>query len=155
MPVAASGRRGKGFVSSVSHPTHDVLVRMTSMEVHPGHHHYVVLSLLHKWIRESALPMARGVLLDFGCGGQPYRELFGTRIERYIGADVTASNGIHLDVIITPGEALPLPRASVDTILSTQTLEHIYDTQQYIQECHRLLRPGGILILTVPMQWRM
>ena len=93
-------------------------------------------------------------MLDFGCGGQPYKALFGPRITRYIGADVAASMDIHLDIKITPGAPVPLADASVDTILSTQALEHVYDFSFYVRECHRLLKPGGILILTVPMQWR-
>ncbi len=94
-------------------------------------------------------------MLDFGCGGQPYREFFGTRITRYIGADVAAAQGVSIDLRLTPGDRVPMEDATVDTILSTQTLEHVYDFQLYIEECKRLLRPGGILILTAPQQWRL
>lgn len=94
-------------------------------------------------------------MLDFGCGGQPYRELFGTRITKYIGADVAAAQGVGIDLRLTPGARVPMEDATVDTILSTQTLEHVYDFQLYIEECKRLLRPGGILILTAPQQWRL
>ena len=94
-------------------------------------------------------------MLDFGCGAQPYRELFSPRISRYIGADVAAAKDTTLDVEIAPGEAVPLEDASVDTILATQTLEHVFDFQFYLRECERLLRPGGVLIMTAPMQWRL
>jgi SAM-dependent methyltransferase len=128
---------------------------MSDMELPRDHHHYIVLSLIHHWIRNVALPQANGVMLDYGCGGQPYRSLFETRISEYIGADVEAAFGIELDLEITPGTPLALDCQSVDTILSTQTLEHVYDFRSYLAECRRLLRPGGQLVLTVPMQWRM
>jgi SAM-dependent methyltransferase len=132
----------------------DGILRMKSDDVNSSDHHFIVLSLLHKWLANEALPHVRGVMLDLGCGGQPYKALFSSRYERYIGADIASSMDIHLDIEMTPGEPVPLADASVDTILSTQTLEHVYDFQLYVSECRRLLKPGGIFILTVPMQWR-
>jgi SAM-dependent methyltransferase len=131
------------------------IARMSDMHISSNHHHYIVLSLLHSWITDIALPHASGVLLDYGCGGQPYRSLFETRVSQYIGADVEAAIGIKLDLLIKPDEPLALASQSVDTILSTQTLEHVLYFRKYLAECRRLLRPGGQLILTVPMQWRM
>jgi len=128
--------------------------RMKSADVDSSDQHFIVLSLLHKWLEDVALPHAGGVMLDFGCGGQPYKTLFGSRVTRYIGADVAASRDIHLDIEMPKDGTVPLADDSVDTILSTQTLEHVYDFQFYVRECHRLLKPGGILIITVPMQWR-
>lgn len=131
------------------------IARMSNMHIPGDHHHYIVLSILNRWISEIALLHANGIMLDYGCGGQPYRSLFESRVDKYIGADVEAAIGINLDLIIMPGDPLPLDCSSVDTVLSTQTLEHVYDFQSYLAECRRLLRPGGHLILTVPMQWRM
>ena len=130
-------------------------VRMSDMHPSSNHHHYIVLSLLNNWITDIALEQASGVLLDYGCGGQPYRSLFETRVNQYIGADVEAAIGIKLDLIIEPEAPLALASQSVDTILSTQTLEHVLHFRRYLAECRRLLRPRGHLILTVPMQWRM
>ncbi len=129
--------------------------RMNSTALDSSHAHFIVLSLLNRWLEDTALPHAGGVMLDFGCGGQPYKTLFSTRITRYIGADVAAAMGVQLDLEIVPGEPLPLNESSLDTILSTQTLEHVYDVGFYVRECQRLLKPGGMLILTVPMQWRL
>lgn len=131
------------------------IVRTSNMILPRDHHHYIVLSLIHRWIKNIGLKHANGIMLDYGCGGQPYRSLFETRVDKYIGADVEAAIGTELDLIIRPGDPLALGCQSVDTVLSTQTLEHVYDFQGYLAECRRLLRPGGHLILTVPMQWRM
>lgn len=130
------------------------VVRRKDMALPVWSHHYIVLSRLYAWLEEEAVSYAKGVLLDYGCGGQPYRTLFESRIEKYIGADVTPAAGTMLDIQIAPGHPLPLPSESVDTILSTQALEHVSDFDFYLKECQRLLKPDGVLILTVPMQWR-
>src|SRR5262245_34317396 len=105
-------------------------------------------------MRTIALPAASGVLLDFGCGGQPYRTLFEPYVTRYLGADIAPAAGVELDITFAPGESLPLADGSIDTILSTQVLEHAGDPESYLRECRRLLSPAGRLIITVPMQWR-
>jgi len=128
--------------------------RMASMNVAPDHHHYIVLSLLNQWMSDVAAPAASGILLDYGCGGQPYRELFSRFVTQYIGADVAPAEGIKLDLLFRAGEPLDLPDHSVDTILSSQVLEHVPDPHIYLSECKRLLRPAGRLIISVPMQFR-
>jgi len=129
------------------------LERVHSIEVMRNSHHYIVLSQLNKWLASTAAPAARGMLLDYGCGGQPYKSTFQPYITRYIGADVTAAKGVTLDVELEVGKQAPLPDESVDTILSTQVLEHIYDFHSYLADCARLLKPSGLLIISVPMQW--
>ena len=68
-----------------------------------------------------AAPMASGVVLDYGCGGQPYRRLLERYATRYIGADVAVVADIKLDVALTPGKPVSLTDASVDTILHADT----------------------------------
>jgi SAM-dependent methyltransferase len=130
------------------------LERMRSIEVSLDSHHYIVLSQLNQWIATCAAPAAKGVLLDFGCGGQPYKAIFEPYITKYIGADVVAANGVVLDIELKVDGEVPLPDESIDTILSSQVLEHVYDFQAYLKSCTRLLKPSGRLIITVPMHWR-
>lgn len=128
--------------------------RPRSADVASTSHHYIVLSQLNRWLHDNAVPYSRGVLLDFGCGGQPYRALFSSAVSRYVGADVAAAAGVSLDVVLTPGMPVPLADRSVDTILSTQTVEHVFDVRKYLNECRRLLSPRGRLVMTAPMHWR-
>ncbi|PWG74541.1 SAM-dependent methyltransferase, partial [Enterococcus hirae] len=37
-----------------------------------------------------------------------------------------------------------------DTVLCTQVLEHVRDPKKALQELPRVLRPGGVLILSAP-----
>jgi SAM-dependent methyltransferase len=129
-------------------------VRIQSVDIDSGNHAYIVLSFIHRWLRDRALPEVHGVMLDFGCGGRPYENLFRPRLDRYIAADVAQAKGTEIDIELIPGEPVPMDDGTVDVVLSTQCLEHVPDVDSYLSECNRLLRPGGILILTAPMQWR-
>lgn len=47
-------------------------------------------------------------------------------------------------------EALPLPDASVDLVISQETLEHVHDPFMAMREIQRVLKPGGTLYLQLP-----
>jgi SAM-dependent methyltransferase/glycosyltransferase involved in cell wall biosynthesis len=47
-------------------------------------------------------------------------------------------------------EQLPLVDASVDVVVSFETLEHLYDHEQFLAEIRRVLRNPGLLILSTP-----
>lgn len=48
------------------------------------------------------------------------------------------------------GDARMLPQASLDCVLCTQTLQFIRDVPAAIANMHAMLKPGGVLLLTVP-----
>ncbi len=130
------------------------LHRTTSLENRPDGHHHIVLSYLYGWMEAVAPQYVKGRLLDFGCGGQTYRGLLEPRADAYIGADVAAAPGVTLDLKIVPGQPMDVAPESFDSILSNQVLEHVPDPDFYLAEAARVLKPGGTLILTAPMQWR-
>lgn len=47
-------------------------------------------------------------------------------------------------------QALPYADASFDLVVHSDTLEHVPDPLKALQECRRVLRPGGALCFTVP-----
>jgi 2-polyprenyl-3-methyl-5-hydroxy-6-metoxy-1,4-benzoquinol methylase len=47
---------------------------------------------------------------------------------------------------------IPVPDHSFDTIISTEVIEHLENPRAIFREFHRLLRPGGVLIVTTPNQ---
>jgi SAM-dependent methyltransferase len=110
------------------------------------------------WRDVSAeLPDVRGTALDVGCGAQPFRPLFHPSV-RYIGID-TADAKAHFDYEIPDtryyhGRIWPVADASVDFVLCTETLEHVYDTRQFLGEARRCLAPAGRILITVPFAAR-
>ena len=51
-------------------------------------------------------------------------------------------------VMAADGESLPLRDDSIDVAVSLQVLEHVANPQAMLQEVFRVLRPGGVFLLT-------
>jgi len=45
---------------------------------------------------------------------------------------------------------LPLAGSSVDVVVNFQVIEHLWDQSQFVAECWRVLRPGGVLLMSTP-----
>jgi SAM-dependent methyltransferase len=51
------------------------------------------------------------------------------------------------------GKEIPLPDNAVDCAIATELFEHCPEPEVVMQEICRVLKPGGILFLTVPFLW--
>lgn len=103
-----------------------------------------ILAALHR-----ARVHARGELLDMGCGRKPFAPQFGAHISRYWGTDLAASPYLghaRLDAYAR-AEAQPFRDGSFDTILGLSMLTYLPEPILMVREAHRLLTPGGVLIL--------
>ncbi|MEY2452109.1 MAG: hypothetical protein QOD92_1683 [Acidimicrobiaceae bacterium] len=99
---------------------------------------------VRRLVDDARLP--RGARVgDFGCGETPYRSELPPDAE-YVGIDLPGNP--KASVVIGPDGVVPLPDASFDLMLSNQVLEHVVDPGRALDECHRLLRPGGSLVLS-------
>lgn len=97
----------------------------------------------------KAKEYAFGKLLDVGCGKKPYREIF--NVEQYIGVDwANTPHGLADVDIVTDASKLPFDSELFDTVLCTEVLEHVQNPYETIREIARVLKPGGILILSTP-----
>lgn len=76
------------------------------------------------------------------------RELFPGR--RYVGCDMRAGPGV--DRIEDLGR-LTLPDDSVPSILCLETLEHVFEVRRAIDEIIRVLAPGGIVVISTPLNF--
>lgn len=50
-------------------------------------------------------------------------------------------------VIADLDQPLPFPDASLDRVVSLNVAEHLPDAAEHVRDCHRVLRPGGLLVL--------
>lgn len=83
-------------------------------------------------------------VLDFGAGGSPYRSLFPNA--DYRRADIKGIEG--LDYLIGDDGRVNAPSEEFDLVLSTQVVEHVPYPAIYFDECRRVLRTGGTLIIS-------
>jgi ubiquinone/menaquinone biosynthesis C-methylase UbiE len=111
-------------------------------------------------------PEHGGHLVDFGCGNGAQAFFFVADFDRLTGVDISeafledfrreiAARGQIgcMEAVATGGGPIPLPDASVDVVTSFTVLEHVPDQQAALAEMHRILRPGGRLIISVPNRW--
>lgn len=57
-----------------------------------------------------------------------------------------------LSLAIAVGDHIPLPNAHVDKLLCNHVLEHVLDDDAVVREFHRIVRPGGLVLLGVPLE---
>jgi SAM-dependent methyltransferase len=95
------------------------------------------------------LPSEARIVLDVGCGNKPYADLFTDCT--YIGANYDA---IDADPdIVADAMRLPIAAQSIDLVFCSQVIEHVPRPWKLVEECYRVLRPGGWLVLSAPFYW--
>jgi len=118
-------------------------------------------SLVRGSLRYAA-PQTRGRLLDVGCGDKQHEHIFRPFVDSYLGieheATYTSTNASSHETkadLLYDGKRLPFDDASFDTVLSVQVLEHTPYPAELIAEMSRVLRPEGVLVMTVPFSFRL
>ena len=99
-----------------------------------------------------------GRLLDIGCGAFPYflsRVDFREKVGLDHGIDRASTDLELIDFDLESAESLPFPAETFDAVTMLAVLEHLATERvgSVIREVHRILRGGGVFILTTPGGW--
>ena len=115
---------------------------------------YMIYQLFEGYFFKQAEKYFKGKLIDIGCGNKPYFHALSPYVDEHVGVDHELS--IHdkskFDLV---GTAYNIPAAEnhFDCALCSAVLEHLEEPEAAIKECHRVLKPGGIAIYSVPFIW--
>lgn len=90
----------------------------------------------------------RGRVLEVQDSG--YTDRFGTGVERRDVLDVDPQNP-KATIVADLAAADAVPADSFDCFILTQTLHLIYDFRAALEHARRVLRPGGVLLATLPV----
>ena len=83
--------------------------------------------------------------IDAGCGPNPKAGYIGVDTQQYGKKDI-----IQFNLEDIPEKKLPFYDNSISEVWCSHTLEHVDNPMQVIEEFHRVLIPGGKLIIKVP-----
>ncbi len=106
---------------------------------------------------DEELPFQGLRIIDIGCGGGLLSEPLTRLGARVLGADAAERNisvaklhaeqqGLDIDYRAVTAEALVEAGERFDVVVNMEVVEHVADPQEYLTECAKLLKPGGLHI---------
>lgn len=123
---------------------------------------------LHRWYRASyfvnkhiddfvlheleSVARPGDLLVDSGCGAQPFRRSVEQLGMSYLGLDYSVKSSQLVDSL-ADAASLPIASGSVDVVLCTELLEHVPDLGATVREIARVLAADGTAIITVPFMF--
>lgn len=95
-----------------------------------------------------------GVLVDFGCDFEmTLIKRVKNNMKKVIGIDIVSQPKKFENVEIVPADLekkTPLKANSADTVTMLAVLEHLPHPEKAVKEAYRILKPGGVFLVTVP-----
>ncbi len=111
---------------------------------------------VREWIQKVRPPGLEDVLLDCGAGTGRFAEEMSAQCRVFVLDDhEEALKLLHQrfrpeQIFSLAGDRVPLPDGSLEYVTALDVLEHVPDDRAVVSGFHRLLKPGGIAVVTVP-----
>jgi SAM-dependent methyltransferase len=147
--AAQLARGGRARIASVDADT--AALRRARYAPRPTQFDYLHIRYLLRSLTDALSRLGAGAddILDIYCGCRPYDGLL-PRDATVVGLDILDVYGL-ADVVTE--EFLPLPDQAFDLVMSTEAFHYVRDPAHAVAEIQRVLRPGGAVVITVPLVW--
>jgi ubiquinone/menaquinone biosynthesis C-methylase UbiE len=126
----------------------------------PSYHKGALVYGEHIVRYESVLPLLKGkTVLDIASGSGYGTYIMAGEAEKVIGVDVDEESVKYAqrnykrpntEFKVGDAEKIPLEDASVDVVVTFETVEHIKNYKKFLSEIKRVLKPGGFAIISTP-----
>jgi 2-polyprenyl-3-methyl-5-hydroxy-6-metoxy-1,4-benzoquinol methylase len=142
----------------VTVPDHATSLPLTGERTVPGIAEENYWFRRHEAAYQWLLPhVARLRVLEVGCGEGYGTALLAGSASSVVGVDYDALTATHAAASYPQASfvrgnlaALPFARSSFDAVVTLQVIEHVWNHREFVRECLRVLRPGGLLVVTTP-----
>jgi ubiquinone/menaquinone biosynthesis C-methylase UbiE len=132
---------------------------LSKLKINLLHNSFFDFNLINRdrWVTRKAKQIPAGYkVLDVGAGSCPYRQLFNHC--EYRTQDIALlqckqlRHGRYGQIdYVGDASAIPAPDGEFDAVLCTEVLEHHPEPIRVVKEMARILKSGGILLLTAPL----
>lgn len=114
-------------------------------------------------IKNHALPVPKSQAIEYGPGSGIYLPRLAEAFDNVLGADIepaylsgieqlaTSHAAIHL--VVDDIQASKFEDGTFDLVLCSEVLEHVFNPEIALKTIARILRPGGIAIITTPQKY--
>jgi SAM-dependent methyltransferase len=104
-----------------------------------------------RWYIERFLEAERGAIRDrvLEVRDARYTTAFGTEVTSVDVVDIDEANA-NATIVADLSKPSSIEADRFDCFLLVQTLQFVFDTRGVLEEAHRILAPGGVLLCTVP-----
>ena len=130
---------------------HDLAARILKLLRHtPFHPQWLLPNAQEaaKWVSD----LSHGRVLDIGCADRWIQPHLASSVQ-YIGLDYPITGGKLYGAqpdVFADASRLPLQDASIDTVIMLEVLEHLRRPQAALSEIARVVRPDGLVLLSMP-----